>query len=51
MVDLSDHLCNGSTCPGVIGNVLVYRDNHVTDLFARSLREPLREAIFGGAGA
>jgi hypothetical protein len=50
VVDLTDHLCNSETCPGVIGNVLVYRDNHVTDMFARSLQEPLRAAIFGGAG-
>ncbi|WP_157944058.1 acyltransferase family protein [Blastococcus atacamensis] len=51
VVDLTGHLCNAEVCPAVIGNVLVYRDNHVTDMFARSLHGPLREALFGGAAS
>ena len=45
VVDLTDHFCNQRTCPGVIGNVLVYRDNHLTDTFALSLAEPLTAAL------
>jgi hypothetical protein len=29
----------------VIGNVLVYRDNHLTDTFTRSLAAPLTDAL------
>jgi peptidoglycan/LPS O-acetylase OafA/YrhL len=45
VVDLTDHLCNQRTCPGVIGNVLVYRDNHLTDTFALSLAPALADAL------
>ncbi|MGY1767574.1 acyltransferase family protein [Geodermatophilus sp. SYSU D00779] len=45
VVDLTDHLCNREVCPGVIGNVLVYRDNHLTDTFATSLAEPMSRAL------
>ncbi len=45
VVDLSDHLCNDRVCPGVVGNVLVYRDNHLTDTFARSLGPVLSTEI------
>lgn len=47
MVDLSGAFCREGTCPYVVGNVLVYRDNHVTDSFAQTLAEPIRRAIFG----
>jgi peptidoglycan/LPS O-acetylase OafA/YrhL len=45
VVDLTDHFCNRRTCPGVIGNVLVYRDNHLTDTFALSLAPALTDAL------
>ncbi|SET77798.1 acyltransferase family protein [Geodermatophilus poikilotrophus] len=45
VVDLTDHFCNSDTCPAVVGNVLVYRDNHVTDTFARSLAPALGRGI------
>jgi peptidoglycan/LPS O-acetylase OafA/YrhL len=47
VVDLTDHLCNRDICPGVVGNVLVYRDNHLTDTFALSLAPALRAALSG----
>lgn len=47
VVDLSGAFCREGTCPYVVGNVLVYRDNHVTDSFAQTLAEPIRRAIFG----
>jgi len=37
VLDLSEYVCRGTTCPAVIGNVLVYRDNHLTNTFAKSL--------------
>ncbi len=38
IVDLNDFLCNATACPPVIGNVLVYRDDHhVTSTYAKSL--------------
>ncbi|MGY1741941.1 MULTISPECIES: acyltransferase family protein [unclassified Blastococcus] len=47
VLDLTAHLCNSEVCPAVIGNVLVYRDNHMTDTFALSLAGPLQEALTG----
>jgi hypothetical protein len=38
-VDLSDHMCTDSTCPGVIGGICVYRDHsHMTATWIRSLQ-------------
>jgi hypothetical protein len=46
VVDLTDAFCGPSTCPAVIGNVLVYADsNHMTPTFARTLAAPLRERL------
>jgi hypothetical protein len=45
VVDLTDRLCNRRVCPGVIGNVLVYRDNHLTDTLTLSLAPPLADAL------
>lgn len=46
-VDMSDALCNETRCPGVIGNVLVYRDSsHLTNLYARLLSDHLEELVF-----
>jgi peptidoglycan/LPS O-acetylase OafA/YrhL len=47
VLDLSDHFCNAETCPGVIGNVLVYRDNHITDTLSLSLVPVLADALRG----
>ena len=45
MVDFSGYFCTPSDCPPVIGNVLVYRDNHITNTFAKTLALPLAEAL------
>ncbi|MGY1804690.1 acyltransferase family protein [Blastococcus sp. SYSU D00922] len=45
VIDLTDHLCNARICPGVVGNVLVYRDNHLTDTFALSLAPALEQLL------
>jgi peptidoglycan/LPS O-acetylase OafA/YrhL len=37
-IDTSDFFCNGKTCPAVIGNVLVYRDqHHITGTYMHTL--------------
>ncbi|WP_051766270.1 acyltransferase family protein [Saccharothrix syringae] len=45
VVDLTDWICRADTCPAVVGNVVVYRDNHLTDTYAKSLAGPLLTAL------
>ena len=45
VVDLSRQFCRDGLCPAVIGNVLVYRDNHMTNTFAKSLGPDLAVAL------
>ncbi|MBD1540739.1 acyltransferase [Arthrobacter sp. IA7] len=45
VVDLGNYFCRNGSCPPVIGNVLVYRDNHLTATFARTLSGPLKRAL------
>nr|WP_276309039.1 acyltransferase family protein [Specibacter cremeus] len=45
VVDLHDYLCRDGICPAVVGNVLVYRDNHLTATFARTLTGPLKQRL------
>lgn len=41
-IDLTNFLCNESTCPTIIGTVLVYRDaHHLTATFSRQLTSPI----------
>ncbi|MDT8858821.1 acyltransferase [Alkalihalobacillus sp. MEB130] len=45
-IDLSDYFCNEETCEAVIGNVLVYRDNHhLSTLYSETLAPALKERI------
>lgn len=38
VVDLTDYFCDSTTCPAVIGNVIVYRGGyHLTDTYIRTL--------------
>ena len=38
VVDLTDYFCDATTCPAVIGNVIVYRGGyHLTDTYIRTL--------------
>lgn len=37
VIDLHGYFCRAGTCPAVIGNIVVYRDNHMTSTFAKSL--------------
>ncbi len=44
--DLSDYFCNDDTCPAVIGNVIVYRDdNHLTTAYAKTLAPVLKPQL------
>jgi peptidoglycan/LPS O-acetylase OafA/YrhL len=45
-IDLSDHYCTDTTCPAVVGGVLVYRDTtHITATWAMSLEPYLERAL------
>ena len=45
LVDFSDYYCTAGSCSAVVGNVLVYRDTHLTNSFAKTLALPLRESL------
>jgi peptidoglycan/LPS O-acetylase OafA/YrhL len=45
VVDLTDWLCVGQVCPAVVGNVIVYRDNHLTNTYVHTLSIPLAAAL------
>lgn len=45
-IDLTDYMCNSSTCDPIIGDVLVYRDdNHMTATFSELLSPVLAEEL------
>jgi len=53
MIDMTEYVCPGSTCPPVIGSVLVWRDsNHMTATYSKTLGPYLGEALaaFPGFG-
>jgi len=45
VVDLTPWLCTDDVCPAVVGNVVVYRDNHLTDSYVRTLYGPLTAGL------
>ncbi|WP_167756777.1 acyltransferase family protein [Leifsonia flava] len=46
VIDLTDYLCNDSTCPAVIGQTLVYSDeHHLTATFSRILAPALAQRL------
>lgn len=45
VVDLSSYFCRDGRCPAVIGNVLVYRDNHLTNTYAKTLAPALADRL------
>ncbi|WP_306306471.1 acyltransferase family protein [Nocardia veterana] len=45
-IDLSDAFCDATVCPVVVGNVLVYHDeHHLTASYSRTLAGPLGRAV------
>jgi hypothetical protein len=50
-IDLSDYFCDQTTCPPVIGNVMVYRHrNHITATYARTLAPMLERELVSQLG-
>ena len=48
-MDLTHAMCGPERCPGVIGNVLAYRDSsHLTNKYAAMLSDELERQMFGG---
>jgi len=46
LVDLTDYLCDADTCPAVIGDTLVYRDeHHLTATFSKALAPVMRSKV------
>lgn len=46
VIDLSAYYCKDDFCPSVIGNVIVYRDqHHLTATFARTLAQPVEDGL------
>ncbi len=45
VLDLTPWLCRHGTCPAAIGNVVVYRDNHLTNSFVRTLSPVLIDRL------
>ncbi|SOC89524.1 Peptidoglycan/LPS O-acetylase OafA/YrhL, contains acyltransferase and SGNH-hydrolase domains [Curtobacterium sp. 314Chir4.1] len=51
VVDLTRYYCDTTTCPAVIGGVLVYRDgSHQTLTFAKTLRPYLEQGLLAALG-
>lgn len=51
LLDLTDEICPGQTCPAVVGHVAVYhRFQHVTETYMRTLTPLLGEAIDEAGG-
>ncbi|MFD7024955.1 acyltransferase family protein, partial [Promicromonospora sukumoe] len=45
-LDLTRYICGQRRCEGVVGNVLIYRDdNHMTATYATTLARPLHQAL------
>ncbi|WP_245810378.1 acyltransferase family protein [Brachybacterium massiliense] len=45
-VDLTGYFCNEASCPVLLGNTVIYRDqHHLTQTFSREMAEPLWEEI------
>ncbi len=51
-LDIADAVCDSATCPGEIGNVLVYLDdNHLTATYAASMSELLESRVLAALGS
>ena len=47
-IDMSRHMCPGSTCPAVLRGILVYRGgSHISDTYATSRTRALSRALHG----
>ncbi|WP_168210135.1 acyltransferase family protein [Oerskovia sp. KBS0722] len=48
-LDLTSSICEPETCRPVVGNVLVFRDNHLTESYASTLGPGFADVLAGGA--
>ncbi|MFF0944930.1 acyltransferase family protein [Kocuria sp. CPCC 205300] len=50
-IDLTDRLCTETTCPGVVGNIMVYRDlDHVTSTYGETLAPDVEARLMRALG-
>lgn len=48
LLDVTEGICDGERCPGVVGNVLVYRDSsHLTNVYAAKLAPEIMRQMYG----
>ncbi|MDR6413671.1 peptidoglycan/LPS O-acetylase OafA/YrhL [Pseudarthrobacter sulfonivorans] len=51
LMDLSDFICPGGTCPAVVGNVYVYKDdNHLSRTYVESMIPMFEERLLAATG-
>ncbi|MCU1516578.1 MAG: acyltransferase [Pseudarthrobacter sp.] len=51
LMDLSDFICAGGSCPAVVGNVYVYKDdNHLTKTYVQSMIPMFEERLLAATG-
>ena len=50
VVDMTDLICDGKTCPGVVGNTYVYKDNnHLSRSYVASMSSVFGQRLFESA--
>ncbi|WP_267275805.1 acyltransferase family protein [Arthrobacter sp. CDRTa11] len=51
LMDLSDFVCAGGSCPAVVGNVYVYKDdNHLTKTYVQSMIPMFEQRLLAATG-
>jgi peptidoglycan/LPS O-acetylase OafA/YrhL len=51
LMDLSDFICAGGSCPAVVGNVYVYKDdNHLTKTYVQSMIPMFEQRLLAATG-
>lgn len=51
LMDMSDFICAGGTCPAVVGNVYVYKDdNHLTKTYVQSMIPMFEKRLLAATG-
>ena len=50
-IDLTDRICTDTTCPGVVGNIMVYRDHdHITSTYGETLAPDVEQRLLEALG-
>ncbi|WP_427129886.1 acyltransferase family protein [Pseudarthrobacter sp. S9] len=51
LMDMSDFICAGGTCPAVVGNVYVYKDdNHLTKTYVQTMIPMFEQSLLESTG-